>query len=536
MLKAGFQEVIITSPIGTTALAGYMGLKKHAQGINDQLFANCAVFESNQEMIALVALDLVGLLPATVMNIREKTLDLLDGKIKKENIMIACTHTHSGPDTMGIFKPGHYLEYKPDDEYLDMLARLVAGGILGAYNKLEDARVSIGHDSLFGVSVNRRQGMPPNKLFPRTVDPEVQAIFFESVKDKQLLGMIVNFAAHCTAFPTKATLLISADYVGALRKELKETFKSDPVILYLNGAIGDVSPRGTPISQRTPKILIKIFKDGKRVLIENFVKYARFFKINPGNVSKFYNNIKKSPRFGFIDNDCFFKVMNNGSLSMEFSKPIQKENDLRKLFTWFAFYSLKEPAYVRMGRAIAKKVNSIYRKRKKIKIDIEINLSSRLKPITLDIDDPEMANEGLFEEYIYKGKENKYHYKSEIQAIKIGDFMYILTIPGEALTQTQLRLKYLVRSQVKTPFVFISGVTNGEIGYILTPEEFDMAGYESMICFGRNNAYIIEKGLIKLVSNIENRNLKWKKEFNIQGDSKLENVRFKDVILITHDV
>ncbi|MHA1681888.1 MAG: neutral/alkaline non-lysosomal ceramidase N-terminal domain-containing protein [Promethearchaeota archaeon] len=527
VFKAGFQEVVITSPIGTTALAGYGGLKKFAQGINDQLMASCVVIDDGVKTIAIVSLDLVGMLPDTVDKIRRLATDLTSGAIKESDILLACTHTHSGPDTMGIFAPGHFLQYKPDAVYMDLLVRFVAGAILGAFNRLGEVEIKVGKDLLFNASSNRRLELPPNPKHERTIDPEVQALFFE--RDGKVIGTIVNFAAHGTAFPTSTTMHISADFVGALRTQIKKKFGLENVCVYLNGAIGDVSPRSTPLTQDTPQLEIIVNLGEKSAAIKNFVPFCKKLKMNPREFPAFYDKIATNPRLPFHEKKCEISIDKEGKLTLAYVDGVPKPKAFRKIIAWYLFRGMKEPPHVRVGKMIASKVGAIHRKRKPLDPERTGTIAIENKKVRIDVDDPEMANEGLFEDLMIKDGEKIYS-DVEIQVIKLAGKVYILTIPGEVITQVQLRLKQLIRNDVDAPIVMISGVTNGEIGYILTPEEFDLAGYESMICFGRENAYILEKGLMDLVSSIEGRLIEWDVDTELPAYDKARMPQLKEII------
>ncbi|MFX0098895.1 MAG: neutral/alkaline non-lysosomal ceramidase N-terminal domain-containing protein [Candidatus Hodarchaeota archaeon] len=528
MLKAGFQEVVITSPIGSTALAGYGGLKQLAQGINDQLLANCAVIENENERVAIVSLDLVGILPETVQNMRELANTLTNGAIKKENILICCTHTHSGPDTIGIFYPGQFLRFKPDTDYLKLLERFVAGGILGAYNNLQEVEMKAGKDYLNDASSNRREGgLPPNPVSPRTIDPEVQLISFDV--NKETVGLVVNFAAHATSFSTSSRMHMSADYVGALREEIKAKLGKKVVVVYLNGACGDISPRSSVLSSKTPELIVKIDASSKKVEVENFSGFCKANKIDPGQFDSFYNErLKKFKRSPFFNQECKISFKGSGDLMLEFKDGMPPAMGFKRMFIWFLYAGADEPAHVRVGKKIAKKALEIYKKRKKSTENPEVKCS--LKTVRINIDDPEMANEGVFEEYMIKIDDRIYS-DVEVQVIKIDDIL-ILTMPGEPVNEIQLRLKALIRQQSHVDQVLFAEIANGQIGYILTPEEYDMMGYESIICFGRENAHILEKELITMASELLGKKMQWNTQVELSTVNVMPKMKLSETMKI----
>lgn len=70
--------------------------------------------------------------------------------------------------------------------------------------------------------------------------------------------------------------------------------------------------------------------------------------------------------------------------------------------------------------------------------------------------------------------------------VKLGD-IDILTFPGEPTTEIGLAAKELARKYgSKDPWIF--GLTNGHMGYFVTPEEYAIGGYETCVGFHGPNA------------------------------------------------
>ncbi|MHA1368895.1 MAG: neutral/alkaline non-lysosomal ceramidase N-terminal domain-containing protein, partial [Promethearchaeota archaeon] len=117
----------------------------------------------------------------------------------------------------------------------------------------------------------------------------------------------------------------------------------------------------------------------------------------------------------------------------------------------------------------------------------------------------------------------------DVQAIRIGPVL-ILTMPGEPVNEIQLRLKSLIRQQSEFEYILAAELANGNIGYILTPEEYDMMGYEFIISFGRNNAPLLEKAILKLVSKLGGKEIIWRKNSiipyheQVKGEPKLRDL------------
>lgn len=72
--------------------------------------------------------------------------------------------------------------------------------------------------------------------------------------------------------------------------------------------------------------------------------------------------------------------------------------------------------------------------------------------------------------------------RAPLHAVRLGDDVMIITVPGEAIAQIGLELKQRMRrAGIAKPF--IAGLANTYCGYILTPEEYDEGGYEAGVSF-----------------------------------------------------
>ncbi|MDP3999548.1 MAG: hypothetical protein Q8P76_03075 [bacterium] len=86
---------------------------------------------------------------------------------------------------------------------------------------------------------------------------------------------------------------------------------------------------------------------------------------------------------------------------------------------------------------------------------------------------------------------------AEINRIVIGP-MEILTVPGELFPKSWWNVKPLMKGKLKAIF----GLTNGEYGYILLPEDYYSGkhNYHVSVSVGHNFGLEIEKAMKKLVT------------------------------------
>ena len=98
MLKVGMKRADITPPQGLE-LAGYPHYPRHNKGFHDPLYAACMYLNDGETEVALVTLDILFFSKIHVAAVRRAVAEQCD--IPAGNIMISCSHTHSGPWASG---------------------------------------------------------------------------------------------------------------------------------------------------------------------------------------------------------------------------------------------------------------------------------------------------------------------------------------------------------------------------------------------------------------------------------------------------
>ena len=147
--------------------------------------------------------------------------------ITPNNILIACTHTHSGPATQYLLGWG-----ETDPAYLTTLPLMLVKCASKAKENLAPAKCGASRIRINGVGVNREQ----MSLAP--LDSAAQLMRFDRF-DGSTLAVIYNFGAHgVVRYPF--TSRISADWPGLVGAELQLAFPG-AVPLFLQGACGDLN-------------------------------------------------------------------------------------------------------------------------------------------------------------------------------------------------------------------------------------------------------------------------------------------------------
>jgi neutral ceramidase len=233
-LTAGVSLVDI-SPGAGIELAGYPHHPRYNQGVHDPLYAGCILLDDGVTKLAIVSLDLLMYSKKEVRAVREDIARLTP--VPAANIMITCSHTHSGPWTSGrLDLEGLERGLVPDPGFMSDLRRKLASLVKKAWEGRFEAQVGVengfcGRDR--GVGGNRRD---PNGI----ADPQVWVVGIRDAVGRTR-GCLVRYALHPT-FLHSDNMQVSADYPGCVRSYLAE-HAPGVTLLFAQGCSGNQSPR-----------------------------------------------------------------------------------------------------------------------------------------------------------------------------------------------------------------------------------------------------------------------------------------------------
>ena len=184
----GAAEAVINPPTGTY-LAGYDQNRK-STGVHDDLFIKAVVVANRQNAVALVTIDCIGLPYPVVQQIRDAVeLKLPPNVFNAGHIIVSSTHTHSGPDVIGIWGPD-MLHTGTDSNYMKSLTNTAAAAIVKAW-KRKRAVVARYADTVFG------KGWVKNVSDSLEIDRSVAVVQFSTTGGKNI-ATLTNFACHPT--------------------------------------------------------------------------------------------------------------------------------------------------------------------------------------------------------------------------------------------------------------------------------------------------------------------------------------------------
>lgn len=221
-LTMGAAKVDVTPPIGLS-MAGYAGRKSPATGTHMPLWSRAFVCEQGSMRVALVVVDVVGFSGHTTDAIRT-AIQARTG-IAHDGILIATTHTHSGPVTT------RFRDDVPDPTYMSDLTERIVDAVVRASHCLEPVTVGFEHMRVPVFHHNRRKDDQP-------IDSTLGLVRFAGT-DGRVVAAWVNYGCHPTIL-TGTNLSWSPDFPGVVCNELEATCGGTTA--FFNGCLGDVGP------------------------------------------------------------------------------------------------------------------------------------------------------------------------------------------------------------------------------------------------------------------------------------------------------
>jgi hypothetical protein len=163
---------------------------------------------------------------------------------KPVTVLIASTHNHEGPDTLGLWGPTP-LQTGRDEKYMAWLREQIAQCVVEALGKLEPATLVLAKDSrkeLADLQLDTR--------LPHVKDHTLCVLQAVSKKTGRTIGTLVNWANHPEVLGSKNRLL-SSDFCWALYERLEDLLGG--VAVFWNGAIGGlITPLGEELKVTDP--------------------------------------------------------------------------------------------------------------------------------------------------------------------------------------------------------------------------------------------------------------------------------------------
>lgn len=156
-LKAGAATSNITPPLGSNIVGGFKPFP--ATHVHDQLHARCLVLDDGQTRLALVVCDLLGIHRAVSDEARKLIHESIG--LPPQQVQISATHTHSACSALG---DNRYQPEQSLNDYQSFVARRIADGVRCAANNLRPAEIAFGTAEAPEHVFNRRWYMKPGTM------------------------------------------------------------------------------------------------------------------------------------------------------------------------------------------------------------------------------------------------------------------------------------------------------------------------------------------------------------------------------------
>src|SRR5262245_27660810 len=131
-LQAGFAQRIITPGLDRPVYLAGFGRNRRAQAVHDDLYIRALALAQGETRLVLAALDLIGLGRRHCLEIEHSLQVAAPGT----RLLLACTHTHHGPDTIGLWGPDETTS-GVDENYLAVLKQKTVATTLMALNQAQ---------------------------------------------------------------------------------------------------------------------------------------------------------------------------------------------------------------------------------------------------------------------------------------------------------------------------------------------------------------------------------------------------------------
>ncbi len=458
--QAGAAMSNITPPIVSNPSARTS--KRQATHVHDELHARCLVLDDGQSRLALVVCDLRHISAEVVVN--AKQIIQQSTGIPPECVLVSATHTHTSS--------GAKLEDREGQAYYDyraFLTRRIADGVLRAVNQLQPARIGWGVAEEPTQVFNRRWFLMPSRgtiygahdnieqvdtnpgysglLRPAgPVDPQITFLAVQSTTGKPI-ALLASYGLHYVGGVPANT--ISADYFAIFADRVGELLGADR-------------------HQDPP--FVGIMANGTSGDVNNLARYSEEeLKKRGPQPKKRYQPFEKAREVAYL---CAERVMQVHK-SLKWHDHVQLSS-IQRTLTFERRYPTKEE--ISWAEAVkAKKIKPMSTSRYSTYRTVLAYASPDMPP-TIDV---------------------------VVQTHRIGD-LAVAAMPFEVFAEIGLELKQ--RSPIQ-PLMNIS-IANGSHGYLPTPEQHRLGGYETWIGVNKVQLDASEKMVDALIEMLGSLNAK----------------------------
>ena len=445
-LRAGAATSNITPELGSPIVGGFVPFP--ATHVHDELYARCLVLDDGTTKLALVVCDLLGI-DRLVSDEARATIQK-DVGIPPENVLISATHTHSATSALGT--DARVIRDTPDG-YQRFVARRIADGVKRAANLLRPAQIGSGTAQAPEHVFNRRWHMKPG-----TVPPN----------------------------PFGGTDKVKMNPPAGSPNLLEPAGPTDPTVSFL--------------ALREP--------DGKPIAVHTTYSLHYVGGVGPGHVSADYFGMYCDALARLLKADqqspAFVAMMANGTSgdinNINFRQPRPRQQPYEQMR--------------HVAEDVAQKVHAALAE---IRYHDHVTLAARYRELPVGTRRPtpeqlawakqKLADKSrdakkadlpaIYAQRTLRMAQHPETLKMPLQAFRIGD-VAIATMPCEVLCEIGLEFKN------KSPLrpAWMVSLAHGYYGYLPTPRQHELGGYETWLGTNRLEVQASEKMLAALLEMV----------------------------------
>jgi hypothetical protein len=220
-------------------------------GVALDVCSRVAVFgETGQDApaAALVVLDVIGVSAELVGRMRERAAAAVPG-LTPEAIMIAATHTHSGPRIIG-FGKGTEEDEEATRQCQQTAIERTAGALASAWAsrhkvtaRVGRAEARLGHNRRVVDASGRgsNEWLDPDAIHTGYFNPAIRFVVFEDAESGAVRAVISSYGCHPVVAGPGNTK-VTADYPGYVVRALESATGAE-IAIHATGTAGNVNPR-----------------------------------------------------------------------------------------------------------------------------------------------------------------------------------------------------------------------------------------------------------------------------------------------------
>jgi neutral ceramidase len=373
-LLVGIAEADLT-PTVPYGLSGYYHERKSTE-VRDRLHAKAIVFRQGPEQAALVMCDLSAISPDLTAEVRKRAAAATG--IPAEHLLLAATHTHTGPAYAADLRAWVDRGASDRDGYPPQLVDAVTDAIVRAAAATSPLRLRVGSAiQETPISFSRRFVMKDGTVKTwqtfrdenvvreaNPIDPDVNVLLVSDERCDR--AALVNFALH---LDTLGGTRWSADFPHDMGLVLRSRLGPDVLPIFANGCCGDINhsdPRaekrnttemiGTSLGKTVERALPGLRDVTPRLAVRRAVVRAPLQEAGAADIAwarDFVEKEKTLPKIPFLDQVKAHKILKLERLR-RVSPDLALEVHVIRLGPDAAIVTLPGEVFVELGLAIKK--------------------------------------------------------------------------------------------------------------------------------------------------------------------------------------